>query len=186
MGRRGTRSAVRPAAVAVRPPERIATDEDWPAALRDAVVSGVLLLAALVAVDAVAGSLDALRGGLWAALAVALFGLLLPPRVTAGQGWLAARGPLRRRLVCTERLVSVRWSEGVAQRLVLRDDAGRRLVVDPRVLLANPALWHLFATGARRAQESGVLLCGATALAQLAERAERETARTLLTESGPA
>ncbi|MFF9482227.1 hypothetical protein [Streptomyces sp. NPDC014733] len=186
MGRRSTRSAVRPAAVTVRPPERTATDEDWPAALRDAVVSGALLLAALVAVDAVAGSLDALRCGLWAALAVALCGLLLPPRVTAGQGWLAARGPLRRRLVRTDRLVSVRWSEGVAQRLVLRDDAGRRLVLDPRVLLANPALWHLFATGARTAQTSGVLLCGATALRQLTERAEGETARTLLTGNGPA
>ncbi|WP_405743550.1 hypothetical protein OG422_16690 [Streptomyces sp. NBC_01525] len=186
MGLRGTRAAARAAAVTVRRPERTASDDDWPAALREAVVSGVLLLGALVALDAAAGSLDALRGGLWAALAAALFGLLLPPRVTAGQGWLAARGPLRRRTVRTDRLVSVRWSEGIAQRLVLRDDAGRRVVLDPRVLLANPALWHLFATGARTAQESGVLLCGATALRQLTERAEERTARTLLTGSGPA
>ncbi|WP_399087807.1 hypothetical protein ACGH2B_11890 [Streptomyces sp. BBFR2] len=186
MERRGTRAAVRTATGTVRRPERTATDEDWPAACREAVLGGAGLLAALTALDGAAGSLDPLRGGLWAALAVTLFALLLPPRVTAGQGWLSARGPLRRRTVRTDRLVSVRWSEGIAQRLVLRDDTGRRLVLDPRVLLANPALWHLFATGARTAQASGALLCGATALRQLTERAEERTARTLLAGSGRA
>lgn len=125
-----------------------------------------------------------LRSLLWAALATTLFVVLVPPRVRAGAGWFSSRGLLRADTVRTDRLVSVRWSDGVAQRLVLRDADGCRVEVDPRVFVANPALWHRLDQDTRTCVERGTLLCGATALRQLGERIDRRTARTVFQVSG--
>ncbi|WP_329158352.1 hypothetical protein OHB49_05315 [Streptomyces sp. NBC_01717] len=72
----------------------------------------------------------------------------------------------------------MRWSDGVSLRLVLRDLDGARVEVDPRVLIANPHLWQLLDAGARSSLGRGTLLCGATALRQLSERIDRETAHS--------
>lgn len=137
-------------------------------------------------VDGLSGALDAARFTLWTALAALLFVVLLPSRVTAGPGWLTTRGLLSRHSVRTDLLVSVHWSDGVAQRLVLRDLAGERVVLDPRVLIGNPALWHLFDDGVRASLGRGTLLYGATTLLELSRRAEREVSRTVLELSGGA
>ncbi len=65
------------------------------------------------------------RGLLWLALAVLLFVVLFPVRVSAGEDWLAAQWMLRKRRVRTDVLVSVRCLDGVSQRLVLRDAFAR-------------------------------------------------------------
>ena len=72
----------------------------------------------------------------------------------------------------------MRWSDGVSLGLVLRDLDGARVEVDPRVLIANPHLWQLLDAGARSSLGRGTLLCGATALRQLSERIDRETAHS--------
>lgn len=125
-----------------------------------------------------------LRILLWTTLATTLFVVLVPPRVRAGAGWLSSRGLLRAHTVRTDRLVSVRWSDGVAQRLVLRDTDGCRVEVDPRVFVANPALWHRLDQDTRACVEHGTMLCGVTVLRQLAERIDRRTAQTVFQVSG--
>ncbi|MGW1885681.1 hypothetical protein [Streptomyces sp. NPDC001970] len=177
MGRRITGSAALPTG-------GTAYDDGWAKELRDAVRCAALLLGLLLVIDAGSGHLTWARGLLWAALAVALFAVLVPPRISAGDGWLAADGLLRRRVVRTDRLVSVRCSDGVSQRLVLRDTEGSRVEVDPRVFVANPALWRRLDEDARTCVEHGTLLCGTTALRQLSERIDRETARTVFKVSG--
>lgn len=171
--------------MAAGPPGRLAVaDRRWPADVRDALVCAVALLGLSLLVDGCAGGLTVWRVGLWSGLSVWLFVVLLPPRVTAGPGWLASRGLLRSRCVRTDCLVSVRWHDGVAQRLVLRDLYGTRVEVDPTVLTGNPALWALLEAGARTSAERRLLTCGATALRQLSRRVDRETVRTLFRISG--
>lgn len=152
-----------------------AYDRRWARDLADAVRCAAVLLGLLLLIDGGAGSLTPGRGALWCALAVLLFLVLCPARVRAGEGWLASRRLLRTRRVRTDRLVSVRCLDGVSPRLLLRDADGDRVVVDPRVLVASPELWDRLAQGARRSTTDGTLLCGATALRQVAERVERET-----------
>ncbi|MCP3819303.1 hypothetical protein NLX86_14685 [Streptomyces sp. A3M-1-3] len=184
MGRRITRSVPGRDADRAEPPGKPASDDGWAADLKAAAGCATLLLALLLLIDGASGGLTAPRAVLWAALAVLLFVLLLPARVTAGEGWLASRGLLRERRVCTDRLVAVRWSDGVAQRLVLRDVDGARVEVDPRVLVANPHLWRLLDAGARSSLGRGTLLCGATALKQLSRRIDGETAQSVFKISG--
>ncbi|RST19611.1 hypothetical protein E2C00_00450 [Streptomyces sp. WAC05374] len=160
------------------------TDEGRPGDVRGAWGCAALLLAMLLVIDGLSGDLNAPRAALWTALAALLFVTLLPPRVTAGPGWLTVRGLLREHSVRTDLLVSVRWSDGVAKRLVLRDLTGDQVVLDPRVLIASPALWHLFDAGARASLGRGTLLCGAAALRELSRCAEREVSRTVLKISG--
>ncbi|MFC7303548.1 hypothetical protein ACFQVC_04870 [Streptomyces monticola] len=162
----------------------LAHDRYWGAALREGAVCSVALLGLLLLVDLAAGDLSAARAALWAGLALLLFLVLLPPRVTAGTGWLAARGGLRERRVRTDCLVSLRWLDGVSRRLVLRDLYGTRIELDPRVLTSNPDLWHLLEQGARCSAERGLLTCGATALRQLSRRIDSETAHLLFRISG--
>ncbi|MGW0763165.1 hypothetical protein ACWD1Y_43040 [Streptomyces sp. NPDC002814] len=143
MERRGKKRApvgVTPRTDAVR----IVHDRYWARELRSAVLSGVLLFGALVLLDWGLVRLTAVRAGWWAALAVLLLIILTPPRVSAADGGLDARGLVTHRRVRTDRLVTVRMSEGVAQRLILTDTSGGRLVLDPRVLLAtgHTAVWH--------------------------------------------
>ncbi|MDT9686854.1 hypothetical protein Q5762_00495 [Streptomyces sp. P9(2023)] len=135
-------------------------------------------------IDAGTGALATARAVLWIGLAALLFVILLPARVSAAPGRLTVRGLWARHTVRTDRLCSVRWSNGVAQRLVLRDTEDGRAEIDPRVLVANPALWHLLATDARGSSARGTLLCGATALDQLSRRIDRETAETVFKVSG--
>ncbi|MBZ4318063.1 hypothetical protein JNW98_01520 [Streptomyces sp. SCA2-4] len=130
------------------------------------------------------GELDAVRTCCWIALGSTLVAVLRPPRVTAGDGWLASRGLLRERRVRTDLLTRVRQLDGVAPRLVLRDVGGGRVELDPRVLRANPLLWHEVERGARRALERGLLREGAPVLAALASRIDGEGAREVLRASG--
>ncbi|MDJ0463829.1 hypothetical protein [Streptomyces sp. H27-C3] len=164
--------SVTPGASAVR-------DSGWAANAKFAVGCALLLLGLLLLIDAGAAGLTVSRAGLWAALAVLLFVVLLPPRVSACPGLLASRGLLREHIVRTDRLVSVRWTDGVARRLVLRDADGGRVEIDPEVLVTNPPLWRLLDEDARASHARGSLLCGATGMRQLSARIDRETAQAV-------
>ncbi|MFF0748864.1 hypothetical protein [Streptomyces sp. NPDC004267] len=161
-----------------------ARDTTWAGEARAAAGCATALLAALLVVDAVDGGTEAWRVVLWIALAVLLFVILLPARVSAAPGRLSVRGLWSRQTVHTERLVSVRWSNGVAQRLVLRDKDGGRAELDPQVLIDNPPLWRLVDSAARTSLRDGTLLCGQTALHQMQRRIDRETARLVFRASG--
>lgn len=180
MGRRTTRAA----AGEVQQREPATHDVTWAGEARSAVGYATLLSTLLTLVDAAAGTLTYPRTALWLALGALLFAVLWPTRVTAVRGRLISRGLWRRREVHTDRLVSVRWSPGVSQRLILRDADGNRAEVDPRVLKANPALWHVLDTDTRTSVERGLLCCGETALRQLAARVDGETARNVFKVSG--
>lgn len=159
-------------------------DSTWAGDARAAVGCAVLLLVLLFAIDTGAGTLSVLRAALWTGLAALLFVVLWPARVSVTRGRLVSRGLLRQAEVRTDRLVSVRWSDGVAQRLVLRDSDGGRAEIDPKVLVANPPLWRVLDQDARTSTERGVLRCGETALRQISARVDRETARTVFKVSG--
>ncbi|MFD9818912.1 hypothetical protein [Streptomyces violascens] len=181
MGRRTTRAAAGERAM---PPEPLAHDTTWAGEARSAVAYAALLFALLLAVDEMADTLTDPRAALWLGLAVLLALVLWPARVSVGRGRLVSRGLLRESGVRTDRLVSVRWSNGVAQRLVLRDAEGNRVELDPKALVANPALWHLLDGDARTSAQRGTLCCGETALRQMAVRVDKETARTVFKLSG--
>ncbi|MDI3422154.1 hypothetical protein [Streptomyces luteolus] len=159
-------------------------DPHWAAELRDAALCAGVLLALLTVADTAAGRLTLPRTALWTGLGVLLFVVLLPPRVTAGPGWVATRGLLRKRVVRTDALVSVRWVDGVSRRLLLRDAHGARLELDPDVLIRDPELWRLFEQGTRLSTDRGLLLCGRTAVEQLSRRIDGETVRTVFRISG--
>ncbi|MEU9454141.1 hypothetical protein [Streptomyces sp. NPDC048277] len=135
-------------------------------------------------VDWDAGTLTPARALLWVALSTAILSMLLPARVTAGPGWLAVHGPLRRRSVRTDSLVYVGQYGDLSTHLVLRDTAGNRLELDPGVLHANPLLWHELDTGVRRSLERGTLRRGAEVLARLGHEIDDTTARAVLEASG--
>ncbi|WP_369187591.1 hypothetical protein [Streptomyces sp. R08] len=166
------------------PAHASAHDRLWRRDLRDTFRCAGALLVLLLVVDHLTGHFTLWRGALWLALAVLLFVVLYPARVRAGEGWLSSRGLLRERRVRTDRLVSVRCLDGISQRMVLRDDLGGRVEIDPAVLVTNPDLWHRVSEDSRRSLTSGTLTCGATALRRIAERVERETAETVFKVSG--
>ncbi|MDV9174088.1 hypothetical protein R6V09_28775 [Streptomyces sp. W16] len=167
-----------------RPYDAAAQDRQWARDLRGTFRCAGALLGLLLVADHFGGRLTLWRGALWLALAVLLFVVLYPARVRAGEGWLSSRGLLRERRVRTDRLVSVRCLDGVSQRLLLRDEFGDRVEIDPDVLVNNPDLWHRLAEDSRRSLASGTLTCGATVLRRIAERVERETAETVFRVSG--
>ncbi|MFI1173294.1 hypothetical protein [Streptomyces melanogenes] len=173
MGRRTLRTA---------PPA--AYDRTWAGEARSAVGCAAVLLGLLLLIDTGAGTLTPWRAALWAGLAVLLLLVLWPARVSAAPGLLVARGPLRTRTVRTDRLVSVRWSDGVAQRLVLRDAEGARAELDPRILVTNPPLWRVLDEDARTSVRRGTLRCGETALRQISARVDREMVRGVFRASG--
>ncbi|MFF2009628.1 hypothetical protein ACFVWY_11205 [Streptomyces sp. NPDC058195] len=162
----------------------LAHDLGWAADLRFAVHCSVVLLVLLLGVDGAAGRLTWPRVLLWSGLAALLCAVLVPPRVRAGAGWLSCRALLRERTVRTDRLVSVCWPDGIAQRVVFRDADGCRVEVDPEVFLANPALWHRVDTDARGSARRGTLRCGVTALRRLSERVDSRHALRVFTLSG--
>lgn len=162
-------------------------DRRWLAEVCWVGAGGAVVLGTLLAVDAGYGRLSWPRCALWAGLALLLCAVLVPPRVTAGRGWLASRDVLGTHRVRTDRLVAFHWDEGAvgtARRVILRDAEGARVELDVGVLTANPALWLLLEEGARDALRYGTLTKGAAALTRLANRVERDTARALLTASG--
>ncbi|MEU2787422.1 hypothetical protein [Streptomyces sp. NPDC007100] len=159
-------------------------DRRWAPELRAAVCCSAGVLTLMLAVDLANDTLDPLRAACWTSLAVVLLAALFPARVTAGAGWLAVRGLLRERRVRTDLLVLVLRSDGMAPRLVLRDLTGGRVELDPKVLTANPALWHLLDTGARLSRERGLLRSGGEALRALGEHVDRDGARRIFEASG--
>ncbi|MGW7366578.1 hypothetical protein ACWGI8_24850 [Streptomyces sp. NPDC054841] len=153
--------------------------------LRVAFLCAGSLLALLHLVDLGSGTLRPLRSAMWCTLAVVLFAVPFPPRVTAGCHWLAVRGLVHERRVSTDLLVQVLHRDGVvAQRLVLRDALGNRVELDPRILVANPVLWHVLDRGARSASASGLLRNGTDVLNALAARIERDEAGAVFRASG--
>lgn len=173
-----------PHASSPEPSPEVAHDRHWSRDLRSAVRCSALLLALLLLIDHAAGTLTVPRVLLWTGLALLLLLVLYPARVSAGAGWLATRGLLGTRRVRTDRLVSVRCLDGVGQRLVLRDTSGTRVEIDPRLLVANPALWHRLDEDARTSALRGTLICGATALRRVSERLDDEAARAVFKVSG--
>ncbi|WP_413812229.1 hypothetical protein [Streptomyces sp. OE57] len=110
--------------------------------------------------DWASGGLTVARADLWALLAVAVFTVPRPPRVTAGGGRLTVRGLVRVRRVRIDALVGV-WRDGrIATHLLLWDVHGHRVTLDLGVLVADPLPWHELDTGARRSLEAGTLRHG--------------------------
>ena len=132
------------------------------------------LLFLLEGVDAVASSITVTRALLWAGLGVVLFAILWPAHVTAAAGVLTSHGLVRSRHVHLGRLTSVAWHDGVSQRVILRDTDGNRLEFDPRVLVADPLLWHALQAGARASTARGTLATGRVAMRRLSSRVEQE------------
>ncbi|KUN82188.1 hypothetical protein AQJ66_22445 [Streptomyces bungoensis] len=165
-------------------PTALAGDRHWRGSARLAVSCALLFCALSLLVDWDAGGLTPLRALLWIALSATVCAVLLPQRVSAGPGWLAVRTPWRRRVVRTDALTAVRQYDGVSSHLVLRDVHGHRLELDPRVLAANPLLWHELDTGVRRSLERGTLRQGAAVLERLGHRIDDETLQAMLRASG--
>ncbi|MFF3861448.1 hypothetical protein [Streptomyces sp. NPDC002209] len=184
MGRRFTLAATGTQGTEAAPPGPFAQDIHWAGERRSAIGVAFLLLTALFAMDAGFGQLDVARGALWTGLAGLLFVILHPPRVSVRPGLLITRGLLVTSTVRTDSLVSVRWSDGVAQRMVLRDTEGSQVEIDPTVMIRNPAMWHRLDTDTRTSIRRGILLHGTTPLRQLAQRIDRETAHTVFKASG--
>ncbi|MFI0790318.1 hypothetical protein ACH4Q6_32540 [Streptomyces lydicus] len=179
MGRRNAPAAT---ACAVRPDT--AVDRHWRAHARRALHYSLAFVGLLMLLDGCSGGLTLPRAALWAALGAVVFTVFLPPRVSAGQGWLAVRGLLGERRVRTDALVAVRRYGRVAAHLVLRDTDGRWLELDPSVLEANPLIWHLLDAGARGSLARGTLRHGMQALEELADRIDGQEARAVLKASG--
>jgi hypothetical protein len=161
-----------------------AYDRRWSRDLVDSVRCAAVLLGLLFLTDWAADTLSPWRSVLWCALAGLLFLVLYPPRVSVGEGWLASRRLVRTRRVRTDLLVSVRCRDGVSPRLVLRDVFGARVEIGPQVLLANPDIWHRLTEDTRKSLANGTMACGATALRQVSERIDQETAATVFKVSG--
>ncbi|MFJ3307877.1 hypothetical protein ACIPSA_33285 [Streptomyces sp. NPDC086549] len=159
-------------------------DRHWRGSARFAVSCALVFLGMTLLVDWDAGTLTPLRALLWITLSATAFAVLLPRRVTVGPGWLAVRGPVRRHTVRTDALVVVRQYGDVSSHLVLRDAHGHRVEVDPRVLVANPLLWHELDTGVRRSMQRGTLREGTTVLERLGHEIDDSTALALLRASG--
>jgi hypothetical protein len=151
--------------------------------LRGAYGAAATVLAVALVLDGWDGTLDPARLALWAAFAVTLFAILLPPRTIAGHGWLQVRGLLRARRVHTDYLVVARFVGDIDRRVVLRDAFGSRVSVEVGVLLANPFLWHELDRGARHAHAAG-LLPERGALIALGRAIDADGARELLSSAG--
>ncbi len=156
----------------------------WRADARGAGYIALSFAALTTLLDWGSGGLTIPRADLWSLLAILVFAVLRPPRVTADEGWLTVRGWLRVRRVRTDALVSIRQDGRIATRLVLRDAHGRSVALDPRVLLADPLLWHELETGARRSLARGTLRHGEETLRRLGEQIDGETAHAVLKASG--
>ncbi|WP_229869000.1 hypothetical protein [Streptomyces inusitatus] len=162
----------------------LAEDRGWVSDLWAACFCSLSLIVLLHLVDLAAGTVELGRTLLWSVLAVLLFAVLYPPRVTAGHHWLCVRGLLGERRVSTDLLTQVARRGGVAQRIVLKDVRGRRVEVDPVTLAANPLLWLELERGARKARDRGLLRNGSGVLRSLSDRIESDAARGVFEASG--
>ncbi|WP_447048901.1 hypothetical protein ACRAKG_14615 [Streptomyces rosealbus] len=168
----------------VRVGDEVVSDRRWAGDVRAAVFCALTLFALIDLIDWASGTLDVVRGVLWAGLSALLYLILHPARVSAGPGWLAVRGVLRHRHVCTGLLTAVRQGEGLAPRLVLCDSLGNRVEVDPQVLAENPLLLHRLDAGARGARACGLLRTGSEVLGRLVTRLDGEGAEGVFEASG--
>ncbi|WP_239069625.1 MULTISPECIES: hypothetical protein [unclassified Streptomyces] len=184
MGRRTARSAPLSGAYSADSGWTSARDRFWAGELRSAAGCACALFAVLTLADAWKGQLTAPRAGIWAALAVLLFAVLAPARVSVDQEWLVSRGLLRRRRVRTDHLASVRWHQGTAPRLVLRDTLGGVVELNARVLVDNPLLWIALDAGVRNSLATGTLQSGAGDLLRAAEQIDGAAARATFRASG--
>ena len=161
-----------------------AGDRHWRGSARLAAICALVFCAMAFLVDWDAGSLTPARALLWFTLSAAVFAILLPPRVSAGPGWLAVRTLWRQRTVRTDALTTVWQYDAVSSQLILRDTFGNKLALDARVLRANPMLWHELDTGVHRSLERGTLRHGADVLNQMGHRIDDETVQAVLRASG--
>ena len=161
-----------------------AGDRHWLGRARLAASCALLFCTMSLLVDWDAGSLTPLRALLWVTLSATVCAVLLPPRVSAGPGWLAVRAPWRRRVIHTDALTAVRQYDGVSSHLVLRDVHGHSLELDPRTLAANPLLWHELDTGVRRSLQRGTLRSGADVMERLGRHIDDESVQAVLRASG--
>jgi hypothetical protein len=173
-----------PAGASAPGPGAAVHDRRWVRELRSSVRCAGALLVLLLVIDWGEGFFTPWRGALWLALGLLLFVVLCPPRVCAGEGWLASRGLLREHRVRTDLLVSVSCPDGVSRRLVLRDALGGRVEIDPQILVDNPDLWHRLDEDAQTSVSRGSLTCGALVLGRLSRRIDRETALHVFKVSG--
>lgn len=154
-------------------------DRRWAGEARAAGYCAAGLLAALLALDAGAGTLDRWRALLWCGCALAALAVLLPARVTSGDGWIRATAVLVRHRVRTDRLVLARLSGVTVPRLVLRDRDGGRVELDLRTLEANPALWHRIERAVHDARRAGRIGDDTAPLARIAARVDDRALRLL-------
>ncbi|WP_328686810.1 hypothetical protein OHT20_37350 [Streptomyces caniferus] len=178
----GRRTAPATATHAGRPDT--AVDRHWRTDARRALQYSLAFVGLIMLLDWGAGALTLPRAVLWTVLGAGVLAVLLPTRVTAGDGWLAVRGLMGERRVRTDALVAVRLYGSVAVHLVLRDASGRWLALDRRVLDTNPLLWHRLDTGIRRSLQRGTLRHGTLVLQELADRIDGQEARAVLEVSG--
>ncbi|WP_031487764.1 hypothetical protein [Streptomyces bicolor] len=160
------------------------SDRHWRGGARFATGCALAFFGMTLLVDWDAHTLTPPRTLLWLVMTSVIFTILLPQRVTAGPGWLAVRGLVRRQTVRTDALVSIRQYGDISAHLTLRDTDGRRLDVDPLVLVTNPLLWHELDTGVRRSRAGGTLLEGTDLLERLRHQIDDATARAVLRASG--
>ncbi|MFF4500405.1 hypothetical protein [Streptomyces sp. NPDC001401] len=182
MRRRIPRETAQPTSAASG--QAAAVDERWAGDMRLTCQCSAVFLGMPFVLDAGAGSLDVARAAVWGTLGVLLFLVLVPPRVTAGSGWLRSCWLGREHVVRTDRLVCVRWAPGAARRLVLRDADGGRVEVDTEALVGNPALWSLVHSGVRASLERGQLYRGQSVVRELSRRIDAKTALAILQASG--
>ncbi|MFD8208702.1 hypothetical protein ACFV2S_20200 [Streptomyces sp. NPDC059695] len=164
--------------------DRTVQDREWAGHAGAATGCAGLLLAVSLTVDVCDGGLHLPATLLWIALAVILFMVLLPAKVVAAPGSLTVRTLWTRTTVRTDRLVVLRWPDGIERSLVLTDAEGAVARVELRVLLANPPLWLLLDDDARTSCENGTLRDGVRDLHRLERRVERDTAHSVFTVSG--
>ncbi|WP_405958909.1 hypothetical protein [Streptomyces phaeochromogenes] len=149
-----------------------------------AVLCGVLPFGALVLLDWRLVRLAVVRAGWWAALTVLLLISLTSPQVSAATSGLGSCGLVTHHRVRTDRLVTVRMSEGVTPRLILTDTSVARPILDPHCLVVNPLLWHQLDQGARQSAEQGILRCGIPVLERLGRRIDDKVSCGILRHSG--
>ncbi|WP_327728546.1 hypothetical protein OG250_19645 [Streptomyces sp. NBC_00487] len=93
-----------------RPPSS-AGDRHRRGSARFATTCALLFCAMYLLVGWDAGSLTLPRALLWITLSAVVLTILLPPRVTAGPGWLTVTSPWREHTVCTDALVAARHQD---------------------------------------------------------------------------
>ncbi len=181
----GRHTTDRPPEAATGPWRRhVVADREWAGDRRRAAYGGCAWLAAVLPADLANGTLGPARSALWTGLAVMLYAVLHPVRVTAGPGWIATRGLLRGHRVQTDLMTFVHLADGISARLVLYDVLGNRAEVELRILRGNPVLRHLLDRAVREGHRRGTLSGAEQVLPVLGARIDAEEAHAIFTASG--